>query len=104
MLSLLILLIGLPVVALVLTYAAGRVLGRNAARAAVFFSSTPVGLAAWQIFRYWRQSAVADQGMALGTAGMGLIIALGISFASMLGLFLAGRRRPKVEVGTGLNP
>ena len=42
--------------------------------------------------------------MALGTAGMGLIIALGISFASMLGLFLAGRRRAKVEVGTGLNP
>jgi len=104
MLSLLILLVGLPVLALGLTYGAGRVLGRSAARAAVFFCSMPVGLAGWELFRFWRQSTVADQGRIVGISGIGLIIALGISFASMLGLFLAGRRRSKPEVGTGLNP
>lgn len=102
--GLLFLLIGLPLTAFFLTYVAGRWLGRWASKACFYLSLLPVGAAFWQIYMVWTQANVADQGMAYGISGMGLMIALFLSFCSLMGLLWARRKASRVEAGIGLNP
>jgi len=96
-------LVGLLLAAFFFTFVAGRHFGPWGARLGVLCSSLPLVWGVYQ-YRFIRYRPIDPQvtGRQLGESI--LLATLLISFASMLGLFLAGRRRPKPEVGTGLNP
>lgn len=101
MATFLVLVVGLPLTAFLVTYGAGRWLGVAAAGACFLLSACPFVWAARQFFATWRHSS---DGMALGISGMGLMLAFFLSGCSGLGLLLARRRPPETETGTGLNP
>ena len=100
----LVLMVGIPLTALLVTYGAGRWLGMLAARVCFLLSLVPVALALWQMVMVWRDSRPEDQGMGYGISGIALLISLVLSGSSLLGCWLARRRPNQTEAGTGLNP
>ena len=91
MLTFLLLLVGLPIAAGVVTYSAGSWLGCWAAICCFAFSLGPVGFV---FYVFWKGTR--------WDGGIGLVFALFVSASSLLGLWLARPRALDTETGPGL--